>query len=41
MERQSGLMAQQRVWAETREELEAKAPEVKYVYKTLGEKLDI
>ena len=39
MERKSGRMAQQRVWQETRSELEAKVPEVKSVYETLDEKL--
>lgn len=35
MERKSGHMAQQRVWEETRSELETKAPEVKPVYEML------
>ena len=35
MERHSGLKARQRVWDETREELEAKVPEVKSVYEIL------
>lgn len=35
MERQSGRLAQERVWKETREELEAKVPEIKAVYDQL------
>jgi retinol dehydrogenase 12 len=35
MNRKSGRMAQQRVWDETRSELEAKVPEVKAVYEML------
>lgn len=41
MERKSGHMAQQRVWEETRSELEAKVPEVKSVYEMLDKKLDM
>lgn len=41
MERESGHVAQQRVWDETRSEFEAKAPEVKSVYETLGTKSDM
>lgn len=37
MKRKSGHVAQQRVWEETREEFEAKVPEIKAVY----EKLDV
>jgi hypothetical protein len=37
MERKSGHVAQKRVWDETREEFEAKVPEVKAVYEMLGE----
>ena len=40
MERKSGRVAQQRVWEETRDEFEAKAPEVESVYKTLDTKAD-
>ncbi|KAM0229728.1 hypothetical protein ACHAPO_009801 [Fusarium lateritium] len=36
MERKSGHVAQKRVWEETREEFEAKVPEVKAVYEMLG-----
>ncbi|KAH6967121.1 hypothetical protein EDB82DRAFT_437420 [Fusarium venenatum] len=36
MERKSGHAAQKRVWEETREEFEAKVPEVKAVYEMLG-----
>ena len=32
MERASGRVAQQRVWDETRSELEGKVPEVKSIY---------
>lgn len=35
MERKSGHVAQKRVWEETRNEFEAKAPEIKAVYKML------
>lgn len=35
MERKSGFAAQKRVWEETREEFEAKVPEVKAVYEML------
>lgn len=35
MERESGRRAQQRVWEETRQELESKVPEVKSVYEML------
>lgn len=35
MERQSGRKNQQRVWDETKEELESKAPDVRDVYKML------
>jgi hypothetical protein len=35
MERKSGHKAQQRVWEETRSELESKVPEVKRVYEML------
>lgn len=38
MERQSGLKLQQRIWDETRESLEAGAPDVVDVYKTVGGK---
>lgn len=41
MERKSGRVAQQRVWHETRDELEAKAPEVKDVYKMLDVESDL
>ncbi|KAH7245193.1 hypothetical protein BKA59DRAFT_555185 [Fusarium tricinctum] len=37
MERKSGRAAQQRVWEETRQELESKAPEVKAVYEMLDQ----
>jgi hypothetical protein len=40
MERKSGRMAQQRVWEETRSELEAKVAEVKSVYEMLDKKSD-
>lgn len=36
MLRKSGQIAQQRVWEETRQEFEAKAPEVKAAYALLG-----
>jgi hypothetical protein len=35
MERKSGRMAQERVWAETRREFETKVPEVKSVFEML------
>lgn len=35
MERQSGKKNQQRVWEETRQELEGKVPDVKAVYAML------
>ena len=35
MERQSGRRNQQRVWEETREELESKVPELKAIYDML------
>ncbi|SPO04688.1 uncharacterized protein DNG_07373 [Cephalotrichum gorgonifer] len=38
MERKSGRMAQQRVWEETRSELETKVPEVKPLYEMLARK---
>lgn len=38
MERKSGRIARQRVWDETRAELEAKVPEVKTVYEMLDAK---
>jgi hypothetical protein len=38
MERKSGRAAEQRVWQETRDELEAKVPELKAVYKMLDGK---
>lgn len=38
MERKSGSVAQQRVWEETRIEFEAKASEVKSVFKMLDQK---
>lgn len=37
MERKSGHAAQQRVWEETREELESKVPEVKAIYEMLDQ----
>lgn len=37
MERKSGRAAQQRVWEETRQELESKAPEVKAIYDMLDQ----
>jgi hypothetical protein len=36
MTRKSGQVAQQRVWDETREELEKKVPQVKASYKMLS-----
>jgi hypothetical protein len=36
MDRKSGKVAQKRVWDETRQEFEAKAPEVKEIYDMLG-----
>lgn len=38
MERKSGRFAQQRVWEETRAELEAKVPDIKAVYEMLDRK---
>jgi hypothetical protein len=38
MERKSGRIAQQRVWDETRSELEGKVPEVKAVFDLLDGK---
>lgn len=38
MLRKSGQVAQQRVWDETRSELEGKVPEVKSVYQLLDKK---
>ena len=35
MERKSGLIAQQRVWEETRSEFEAKVPATKPIYEML------
>jgi hypothetical protein len=35
MARKSGQLAQQRVWKETREELESKVPEIKSIFKVL------
>lgn len=37
MERKSGREAQQQVWNETKQELEAKVPEIKAVYELLGD----
>ena len=37
MERKSGRAAQQRVWEETRSELESKVPEVKPIYEMLDQ----
>ena len=41
MQRESGHVAQRRVWEETRREFEEKAPEVKAVYETLDTKSDM
>ena len=38
MERASGKKAQQRVWDETRDELETKVPELRSVYEMLDAK---
>lgn len=40
MERESGRRAQQRVWDETRRELEGKVPEVKSIYEMLHQQAD-
>jgi len=36
MLRKNGQIAQKQLWEETRQEFEAKVPEVKAVYKVLG-----